>query len=73
MGQKSKIAFLFVAGLIWVAAPSPAFANPLDDPGAPGVETNGLSAIEKRGTGPDQNWNLHLQNTEIVQGDFGIL
>jgi high affinity Mn2+ porin len=38
-------------------------------PATPGVGIGGLGAAEKRADGPDQVWNLHVQNTDIVQGD----
>lgn len=31
-----------------------------------------LSATENGANGPEQNWNLHFQNTDIVQGDPGF-
>jgi high affinity Mn2+ porin len=31
-----------------------------------------LSPTENAENGPEQNWNLHVQNTEIVQGDPGF-
>ncbi|MGO9706433.1 MAG: carbohydrate porin [Limisphaerales bacterium] len=51
-------------------APSQAPANPLD--GSPGPARSGLAATEKRAGGPGQNWNWHVQNTDIVQGDSGF-
>jgi len=70
--QKSEIAPWFAAGLIWAAAASPAPANPSDDPGTPDAGTGGLSAPKKPADGPDQNWNWHVQNTGIVQGDLAF-
>jgi high affinity Mn2+ porin len=37
----------------------------------PGPES-GLNSTEKRVEGPEQNWNWHVQNTAIVQGDPGF-
>ena len=74
--RKSACAPWLAASLIWVAAALPARANTLDDaaPGdsAPGVKPGLASATEKRADGMEQDWNWHLQNTEIAQGDFGF-
>jgi len=42
------------------ASPAPSLPHPM-----PAVETNASRV-------PDQLWNWHLQNTDIVQGDFGF-
>ena len=70
--RKSEIAPSLVAGLICLAAASPAAGDPPDDPAAPVAGTGGLSAAEKPAAGPDQTWNWHFQNTDIGQGDFGF-
>jgi high affinity Mn2+ porin len=33
------------------------------------METSEPSSAAKQADGPAQNWNLHAQNTDIVQGD----
>jgi high affinity Mn2+ porin len=71
-GQKSEIAPWVVAGLIWLAAEPQAPANPSDDDALPGVENGGLRPAEERADGTGKNWNWHVQNTDIVQGDFGF-
>ena len=61
-------------------------ARAQDVPGAAGVSTNSIAdpgpgtpaksgpqvAIEKTAPTGEQNWNVHFQNTDIVQGDFGF-
>ena len=46
--------------------------HPLDLPTKPGFYTGSnpgaLSAPEKSADAPSQNWNFHVQNTDIVQG-----
>ena len=45
--------------------------NAPPDPGAP-LANGARSAIEKPENVQPQTWNLHFQNTDIVQGDFGF-
>ena len=40
----------------------------MDPPGP----SSGLDSIKKRVEEPEQKWNWHVQNTDIVQGDFGF-
>src|SRR5271167_3034660 len=62
------VAFAFSLGCT-----SPARAQVGTDPSVdpPGSGT-GLNSTEKRVEGPVQDWNWHVQNTDIVQGDFGF-
>jgi high affinity Mn2+ porin len=45
-------------------APAPG----LNDASGSVAGTNGLSTTEEQPDGPQQNWNFHVQNTDIVQG-----
>ena len=46
--------------------------NALADATAPRVNDGTLSAPEKPADAPSQNWNFHVQNTDIVQGYPGF-
>jgi len=61
-----------VAGWTWAAMPAQAPADPAVDAAQPGASAGELNAAEKQVEWPDQSWNWHFQNTEIVQGDFGF-
>jgi len=43
--------------------------GPATQPAMPGAGAGGSNATEKRAEGPEQSWNLHVQNTDILQGD----
>src|SRR5665213_1758089 len=66
--HKGEIASWLIAGSLWLATTSQSPATPPDAPAIAGAETNGLSATEKPADGLSQNWNWHVQNTDIVQG-----
>lgn len=40
-----------------------------DDPPGSGAGTGGFSTTEGQAGAPEQTWNLHIQNTDIVQAD----
>jgi hypothetical protein len=44
-------------------------ADPTDDLAAPSEKK---FAMDEPTPAPQQNWNWHIQNTDIVQGDFGF-
>jgi len=69
MCQNNEIAPWFVGGLIWAAMAWQAPANPADDPPGPGGNKSVAAAPVPA---PEQSWNLHAQNTDIVQGDLGF-
>src|SRR5665213_2547747 len=70
--HKGEIASWLIAGSLWLATTSQSPATPPDAPAIAGAETNGLSATEKPADGLSQNWNWHVQNTDIVQGYPGF-
>jgi len=55
----------------WAAVTSvPVATAPVQEgPPGSGTRTDGLGTTETRPGGPDQIWNWHVQNTDIVQGD----
>src|SRR5580692_11320129 len=74
--QKTEVAPWLVSGLISMAAVMQAQADASGDPApgdpAPGITPGGPGVTEQPANGAQQNWNWHMQNTDIVQGDFGF-
>jgi high affinity Mn2+ porin len=60
-----------MAVLIWVGMALQTGGNPLDE-FAPGVQPGQDRAAPKPAQVSEQSWNWHIQNTDIVQGDFGF-
>jgi high affinity Mn2+ porin len=70
--RKSHVAHWLVAVPISVAVVSHSLADPLNDRALPVSGVGRISANGKPSDDPDQNWNWHVQNTDVVQGDFGF-
>jgi high affinity Mn2+ porin len=66
-----EIAPWAMAVLIWVGMALQTGGNPLDE-FAPGVQPGEDRAAPKPAEVSEQSWNWHIQNTDIVQGDFGF-
>ncbi len=67
--RKGEITPWLAVGLVWLAAAVRAHADPSNDPPGPGEEKNLMTAPNPA---HEQNWNWHVQNTDIVQGDPGF-
>ncbi len=68
----AMLALMHSSTLLGAAATNPATPPASSQPAesaVPGVETGGANAAEKGAEGPPQNYNLHVQNTDIIQGD----